>query len=42
MNVIIGVVIGIAINYLIIKPIKQKHIRKELIEKGIISEDMVN
>lgn len=38
---IIGVIIGLVINYLVIKPIKQKHIRKELAEKGIIPEDMV-
>lgn len=41
MNVIIGVVIGIAINHLIIKPIEQKRICKELAEKGVIPEDRV-
>lgn len=42
MYVIIGIIIGVVINHLIIKPIEQKHIRKELAEKGIIPEDMVN
>lgn len=41
MYVIIGVIIGLVINYLVIKPIEQKRIRKELAEKGIIPEDMV-
>lgn len=37
----IGVIIGLVINHFVIKPIEQKHIRKELAEKGIIPEDMV-
>lgn len=37
----IGIIIGLVINHLIIKPIEQKHIRKELAERGIILEDMV-
>lgn len=38
----IGIIIGFVINHLVIKSIRQKHIRKELVEKGIIPEDMVN
>ena len=42
MYAIIGIIIGLVINHLVIKPIEQKHIRKELAKQGIIPEDMVN
>ena len=37
----IGIIIGLVINHLVIKPIRRKHIRNELVEKGIVPEDMV-
>lgn len=38
MYVLIGVIIGILINHLIIKPIEQKYWRKKCIEDGLVKE----
>ncbi len=35
----IGIIIGLVINHLVIKPIRQKRIRNELVEKGIIPKE---
>lgn len=39
---LIGVIIGILINHLIIRPIEQKHWRKKCIEDGLVKESKVN
>lgn len=38
MYTLIGVIIGILINHLIIRPIEQKHWRKKCIEDGLVRE----
>ena len=39
MYTLIGVIIGILINHLIIKPIEQKNLRKRCIEDGLVKGD---
>ena len=42
MYALIGVMVGILVNELVIKPIGRRRIRKELIEKGIIPKEENN